>query len=399
MRIVDLHIHEVTVGRIYTTIPAIAHTQQQDALTGVGSRYFLFELETDNGLRGIGEISDVGDGMNYLSTDELRELLAGVLIGKDPLKRRRVWDEVCEAVPQKTHPDLRQLMTFSVDMALMDLAGKHFGVPLYEFFGGLYWKSLPISWVGYIRGADLLEGEIQEKVREGFRHFKLKVGDDMELACERVRTLRRIAPSDAYLKVDARGAWEEKEAIENSHRLAELGVDAIETPIQEAAPWRGNDRPDLINDNVDEMAQALARVRAASPIEIIEHVGNLADGFALALIKHKAVDIFNVIPCQSGSLHRAQRLIHLAEVAEIPVLLGSTVELGPGTAAALHLGVASKSVCIASDLVGPGLLADDVGQPPLRYEAGRLRAPDVPGLGVTLDATRVDRYSPGTFER
>ena len=96
------------------------------------------------------------------------------------------------------------------------------------------------------------------------------------------------------------------------------------------------------------------------------------------------MDAFNVAPVQAGSLHRAQRLSQLAAAAGVPVLLGSTVELGIGTAAAVHLGVATKAVCSPSDLVGPGLLASDVVAPRLTYQQGCLHAPSGPGLGVEL---------------
>ena len=74
------------------------------------------------------------------------------------------------------------------------------------------------------------------------------------------------------------------------------------------------------------------------------------------------------------------------------MLLGSTVELGIGTAAALHLGIASKGVTVSSDLIGPGLLADDVTAPRLAYQNGHLRAPRGIGLGVDLDPALVKKY-------
>ena len=76
----------------------------------------------------------------------------------------------------------------------------------------------------------------------------------------------------------------------------------------------------------------------------------------------------------------------------MPVLLGSTVELGIGTAAALHLGIAAQAVTVASDLVGPGLLADDVVAPRLGYERGQLGVGTGIGLGVDLLPTQLVRY-------
>ena len=73
---------------------------------------------------------------------------------------------------------------------------------------------------------------------------------------------------------------------------------------------------------------ALARVRAAVPVQIIEHVGDFPDEFSVALARHRAVDVFNLIPCQTGSLHRAQRLIHLVtDLLELSTVEGRRVPL------------------------------------------------------------------------
>ncbi len=393
MKIVDVHIHRVTMPRDYRYI-AKTPEEVQKVRPGVASRYFLYELVTDTGLRGIGEVSDVSARMKALSAPELRDLLTGVLSGLDPLRRRRAWEAVCEAIPAATHPEYRQLVAASLDMALLDLAGRHFGVPVYELLGGRYWDAIPVSWVSYLRGADMLEGEIEQKLREGFRNFKLKAGwSGFDLDYERVRTFRRVAGPGVHLRIDVSGEWEEEEAISNIRRLSGFGLDAVETPISAVARWKGNDNPELVDKNAEEVARALARVRAAVPCRIIEHVGDFSDAFPLALVKHRAVDIFNVIPAQSGGLTRTQRLIHLAEQAGVQVLFGSTVELGPGTAASLHLAQASKAVTVASDIVGPGFLVDDVTRSPLRYEEGSIRVSDAPGLGVALDPAKLKEYA------
>ena len=95
-------------------------------------------------------------------------------------------------------------------------------------------------------------------------------------------------------------------------------------------------------------------MKAAVSIPIIEHVADFADTFAVALIAQRAVDAFNVVPVQAGGPTRALRLIQLAEAAGMDALLGSTVELSPGTSMALHVGAASAGITMASDLVGPG---------------------------------------------
>ena len=75
----------------------------------------------------------------------------------------------------------------------------------------------------------------------------------------------------------------------------------------------------------------------------------------------------------------------MAETGGVDILLGSTVELGPGTLAQLQLAASIRGLTLPSDLVGPGLYADDVLDKPLTYEAGQLVVPDEPGFGSRID--------------
>ena len=134
------------------------------------------------------------------------------------------WERVAEALPASCHPEFRRLVSAAVEMALIDLAGKYYDAPAHALLGGpVPGTRLPISWVAYIRSADELTEEIQEKVNAGFTAFKLKVGADFDLDCERVRVCRRLFGPDAYLKADASGAWEEEEAVERIPRVGRAG--------------------------------------------------------------------------------------------------------------------------------------------------------------------------------
>jgi L-alanine-DL-glutamate epimerase-like enolase superfamily enzyme len=399
MKVTDLRVREVSVPRIYETHEATTRRFQIDD-DHTRSRYQIIELFTDEEHVGLGEVSDVASRMNTLSADGLRDLLAGVMLSADLSRWREIYAGVSRVLPATYHPELRGLTMFGVEIALLDLIGKKYGAPLYELLGGKIRDHVDVSWVAFLRGDVTLEDELQElgdeirqKIREGFRAFKLKVGEDHPRDLARIELFREIAGPDVYLKVDASGVWEEKEANQKLMDLAVAGVNACETPVVAASRAVANDNPEQINDNADEVAKALARVRAASPIDIIEHVSDLDDGFLIALARHHAVDIVNVIPSQGGGILRSQRLIHVAETAGIPTLLGSTIEMGPGTAAFVHLAVASKGVTVPSDLVSPQLLVDDICKEPFHIEDGTLRPYEKPGLGIEIDEEKMAKWA------
>ena len=388
-RIKHVRLHPVTMSRIYKThvAPAGGHAEGKE-----GSRYLLLELVTEDGTSGWGELSDIETIWNIPRDSVLQRFLERRLKDRDIQLRQKMSAEMSRELPTDWHRELRRMLATTVDMALLDLAGRIYQVPAYELLGGLYRDRLPISWVAFIRDTASLEKEIKQKAAEGFRAYKLKVGLDFKADVEHVKTLRAVAGPQVYLKVDASGSWEEKEAIEKIHTLAKLGVDAVETPIRTASRDIAKNRPELVNDNVHEVAASLARVRRAVPAEIIEHVVDFSDEFSLALARAHAVDVFNVAVSQAGSVRRTERLIQIAEAADIKVLLGSTVELGVGTACALHVGCAARGVSVSSDLVGPGLLVDDVIQPRFQYRNGDLPILHTPGLGVTPAADKLAKY-------
>lgn len=398
MKITDLSVREVSVPRIYETHVADPQNLQPDT-DHTRSVYQILEFITDEGAVGLGEISDIDKRMNPLSPNAMRDLLAETIKGTNITNWRSTYSRIAEALPNTYHPELRSLTLFGVEIALLDLVGKKYNAPLYELFGGRCHTHVDISWVAYLRGdmpleieLDALGEEIKEKCTQGFRAFKLKVGEDHERDIARIRLFRNIAGPDTYLKVDASGAWEIEEAIQKLKDVATAGANACETPISEASRAIANDNPDQINSRPNEVAKAIARVRTSSPIAIIEHVADFDDCFLTALMRHQSVDIVNVIPSQSGGILRANRLIQTAETAGVPALLGSTIEMGPGTAAFVHLAVASKNLTIPSDLISPGLLVDDICKDPFQFENGTLRPFEKPGLGVELDEEKMAKW-------
>ena len=372
MRIAEVRVRQVAVPRIYDTYCADPKNLKNTIDHG-RSTYQIIELKTRGGPSGTGEVSDIAPRMDAPSAEALQTLLSGALLDGDVRAWRTLCNRADEALPGDWYPEFRQLIRFGVETALLDLVGRIHGLPVHELLGGRCRRAASVSWVAFLRGDASLTEELQ--------------------ALEREVTDQAAAGMKAFkLKVDASGFWEEEEAPSRLKEMAEAGADACETPIRALSRPMSRDDPARIEADADGIAAALAKVRARSPMPIIEHVADLGDVFLAAVIRHQAVDIVNVVPCQAGGLRRAQRLIHAAETAGMPALLGSTVELGPGTAASVHLAVASASVRIPSDLVGPGLLQGDVCTTPFSLSGGELAPFEGPGLGIDLDGEKMERW-------
>ncbi len=351
----------VTVRRQYPTV--ISKQIHADGIRPVEESYFvIFEVLTDTGLRGIGEVSDIEpDALPDL--EQLGEGLRRALVGRSP------WDvaNILAVLPEHTSdraPLDSRLYACAVDMALYDLQGKAAGVPVYRLFGGARREAIPISAVVYIRDAALVADEVRERREQGFHHFKLKVGLGLDQDEASLAALREAAGPEAKVKIDPNGAWTVEEAIRCLRRLEKYDVAGVETPIP---------APDLEGK--------LALKREIS-IPILEHVGT--PEFALACARTGAVDVFNLALCGCGGLYRAMQVAAVAEAAGIGCLLGSTLELWPGTAAQAHFGAAIGPLRMPSDLVGPLMYQSDVVREPWSYQDGLLPVPNAPGLGVEL---------------
>ena len=81
MHICHIRIYSVAVPRVYHTRVAPTGGHSKNA-----SRYYLLELETNTGLRGLGEISDLEDAWQAPSPETLCETLTPLLAGADPRK-------------------------------------------------------------------------------------------------------------------------------------------------------------------------------------------------------------------------------------------------------------------------------------------------------------------------
>jgi len=371
MKITNVKVYPFRAEREYATMHA--------ALGGAanhegGVRYSDFaviELWTDEGVKGFGEVSDIPETLMMpsgrdFSITELQEHLSHLLVGKDPFNT----DEILSAFPDKKMIDKRSdgtvydIVGNGVDNALLDLMGRALKVPVYNLLGGKKKDKVWVSWVAFIRGTELLEQEIAQKVSEGFNAFKLKVGISAKLDEERVRIVRNIAGDDAVIKLDANSGWSFDEAIENLKRLEKYNPVGIETPI----PYLD--------------IEGKAKLRKRTGIPIIEHVHTM--DFALQLIKKDAIDVFNVSTVGSGGILRAKNVLALAGEEGIPCLLGSTVEVGLGTAAQLHLAASSSQVTWPSDLVGPKLYKNDLITSAHKWDKNMLYVPDGIGMGVEV---------------
>jgi L-Ala-D/L-Glu epimerase len=258
----------------------------------------------------------------------------------------------------------------AAELALLDLAGKRWGVPAGDFLGlGKTRGALVYSLVVPLMPEEKLVRFLAGVSSFRFRHVKIKV-DSIDPAA----TVRRVRPllPEAEFRVDANCSWSAEEAPGFVDALARERVVSIEQPLpagelEETARLRG--RGVLIT--LDESVRSEDDVKRAASLG--------------------ACDMVNVRISKCGGMIGALRIVRAARRCGLEVQLGAQVgESCILSAAGALLASGIDSFRWLEGSFGTHLLTRDLCSPSFRFDAfGELKPPRGPGLGITVDPARI----------
>jgi muconate cycloisomerase len=262
-----------------------------------------------------------------------------------------------------------------LEMALWDIVGKALDAPVYQLLGGRVRERVPLSYSVPFGEPKAMAEYALERVREGHRTVKVKVGNDPVTDVEAVQRVREAIGAEVRLRVDANMAWPTaKEAIRMIRAMEPWHLELVEQPL----PPRELD--------------AMAEVRRGIGVPLMADESLRTPRDAMEVVRRGAADIGNVYVSEAGGLLNASRIFAICEAAGIPCMIGSMPEFGIGTAAQIHLGVAMTNLGPDSDTCGVLYHAEDLLTRPLRIEGGYAYAPEGPGLGVEIDPAVLERW-------
>ena len=96
-----------------------------------------------------------------------------------------------------------------------------------------------------------IEREVEQRLKDGFRTFKIKVGKSAEDDARRVKLVQRAIAGRATMRLDANRAYSEADACRFAMALDPAGIELFEQPCP-AEDWEAN-----------------ARVASASPVPVM----------------------------------------------------------------------------------------------------------------------------------
>ena len=252
----------------------------------------------------------------------------------------------------------------AVDIALYDLFGKHFKIPLYKLFGGARTEVESDITVSVNSPEEMAEDAI-EHVRRGYTTLKTKVGLDCELDILRVKAIRDAVGMDIKLRLDANQGWKAKEAVRTIRKLEDMGLnlELVEQPVKA----HDIDGLQYVTENVDTLIMA------------DESLFSAQDSFNL--LKRRAADILNIKLMKSGGLHHALTINAMAESCGVECMVGCMIESKIGITPAAHLACGKLNITRA-DLDAVDLMAHDPIEGGVRVEGNRMILPEGYGLGI-----------------
>jgi D-galactarolactone cycloisomerase len=338
----------------------------------------LIVVHTDQGITGWGS-----SFTNDLLVEGASRILEPLLIGENALEPERVTEKLHANTFWMGRGGSVTHAISGINIALWDILGKATGQPVNTLLGGRYRERvLPYASL-LMQEPQPLAAHLHAVRAQGFRAFKIgwgPFGRRSHLLDEQiVRAAREAVSEDALLMVDAGASdafWPQgyKWALRTADMLAEYGVKWFEEPLP----------PDNLSDYV------LLRSNARLPIAGGE-VLTRRQSFVPWILKG-AFDIVQPDVTKVGGISEERRIAWMAHDHGVKfVPHGWNTALG--LASDLHLA----SACPGSDLVeyltGSPFI-DDIVEVPWKLDSdGMLPVPAGPGLGISINLDKVEKYS------
>lgn len=339
----------------------------------------IVEVETDNGLVGLGEMGGGGE-----SAEAVFRSMKGYLIGHDPARIEEMRFKI--ANPTASLYNNRTQVLAALEFACLDILGQAWGVPVHAILGGKLRDRVNFASYCFFRypNASTGHGEVRTidqvvenaralKARYGFTTHKVKAGvfhPDFEL--EAYRALAQTFPSDR-VRFDCNAVWSTEQAIRFSHAIEDLNNDYLEDPVYGMNGMR--------------RTREMARVPLATNTVVV----NFEQLAANAL--DTAVDVILLDTTFWGGIRACVKAAGVCETFQLGVAVHSSGELGIQLATMLHLGAVVPILSFAADAHYHHLTDDIIDGGLMRYQNGSITVPDAPGLGVRLNRDKLREYS------
>ena len=378
-------------------------------LVGLPGRSTLIRIDTNQDIYGLGEVRDGASDVYAL-------MLKGRILGENPCDVDRIFRRI-----KQFGGHARQGGgVCAVEMALMDLAGKAYGVPAYQLAGGKFRDRIRCYCdTPFTPDPEEMGKRLKARTEMGFTFLKMDVGVQLcktvpgaisapsgmldtrdvmhpftgiqitdkgaQVLAEYVAAVREVVGYEIPLAADHFGHI----GIESCIRLARALEPCCLAWLEDMVPWQFTDQYVRLSRS------------CSSPICTGEDI-YLKEGF-LPLFRKRAIAVAHPDLATSGGILETKKIGDLAQ--EHGIAMAMHMAATPvATMASVHCAAATENFLVLEDhaVDNPDWDRLVMGLPNPIVQDGFIHVPQAPGLGIDLDPEEVARHidpgRPGCFE-
>jgi L-alanine-DL-glutamate epimerase-like enolase superfamily enzyme len=370
----------------------------------------IIRIDTNQGIYGLGEVRD-GASKNYALELKSR------ILNENPCNI----DKVFRKIKQFGGHARQGGGVSAVEVALWDLAGKAYNVPIYQMLGGKFRDRIRIYCDTTESHDPKVYGQrLKERKEQGFTWLKMDLGIDLAtgtpgtvtrpegiqaqyggrpmehmfmateltekglaMMADYVAAIRDVVGMDIPLSADHFGPLGVNSCIRLGKALTRYNLSWLEDMI----PWQETELLKKIADAVDLPILTGEDIYLKEPFEV--------------LCRNHAVDIIHPDLLTCGGILETKKIGDMAQSYGVPMAL-HCAHTPVGAMASVHAAAATENFLVlenhAVDLPYWNDLVDGIEKPIVNH--GYITVPDKPGLGITLNEAVCKQHlaEPGWFE-
>ena len=342
--------------------------------------YYIVKVETDSGIYGLGE-----SGIWYWggSITKAVERLSEILIGEDPLSTEKLWQHMFRGSFFPADGVYSAAIS-AIDIALWDIKGKAFNMPVYKLLGGPVRDKVVCYPHNTGSTMEELIDSCLSSVEDGWKFVRwgqpetggkfgfegkesvLEPIESIDIAVEQIARVREAVGPNIQICFDVHTRLDTANVIQLCNKVEKYNPFFIEDPLRAESSYSY----DTLSKHVDVPLAAGEQWSSKWMFrEVIEK----------ELISYARIDLCNV-----GGFTEALKIAHWAETHYIDVAPHNP--LGPVSAAAC------VAFCMSLTNVGvqemphqPGTVDKSLFPVQIEWSKGYANCSDKPGLGIEMD--------------
>ena len=325
----------------------------------VGTKAYI-KIETDKQIFGWGEVTGLDPTVACALANSLYELLAG----ENPTRIEFLWQKL-----YRSHRDMRggSFMTHvisAIDMALWDITGKAWGVPVYRLLGGPCRDKIRVY-----------PTPKAQKLGTGGPHPFSGNPSDVQRLVRMVQEKRHREGPDYTIMFDAHCAVPPAMLIQFANAIQPYDILFLE---EVAVPG-----------NIEVFKRLKEQIRI--PMATGERDRTIWE--MIAYLQNGCIDILQPDVGHTGGISQARKIATLAEAYHVPLAPHNTCsELG--LSASIHVSASIPFFLIQEGYLDGHIMPPGVARKSFTVDAeGYASLPQGPGLGVEMDESQFARIN------